>query len=131
MRSMVASWVRGAGARSVGDAGGAVLVDEVARLEAVEGEGRIDLVRLVVRDRVREGEAGAGGGLEAAGAPATVDVQLVHLGLRDDRRGVGGDVDDPAPGTQHAGPGEDREELHGGGELILDDVEGAALAVAV
>jgi hypothetical protein len=132
MRSMGASGDRGvSGSRSVGDAGGAVLVDEVAGLEALEGEGPVDLVRLVGRDGVGEGEAGAGRGLEPAGAPAAVDVELVHLGPRDDRGGVGGDVDDPAPGAQHAGPREDREELDGGRELVLDDMEGAALPVAV
>ena len=43
----------------------------------------------------------------------------------------GDDVHDAAPGPQHVRAREDREELEGGGHLVLDDVERAALAEAV
>ena len=43
----------------------------------------------------------------------------------------GRDVDDPGPGAQQVGLREDREQLERRGHLALDDVERAALAVAV
>ena len=84
--------------------------------------GRDQLGHLVADARCR---------LETAGAPTTVDVEVLHRGQTHDRRGVGRGVHDAAPGAQHVGPGEDREQLHRGGHLPLDDVERAALAVAV
>src|SRR5690606_5420675 len=50
------------------------LVDEPAGTEALEREGRVDRVRLVARDGVGEDMAGARRRLEAARAPAAVDV---------------------------------------------------------
>src|SRR4051812_32624854 len=54
----------------VGDGGGAVFVDQVAGLEAVQPEGGVQRVRLAPRQRMGEDEAGAGCRLEAAGSPA-------------------------------------------------------------
>src|SRR5699024_9495275 len=116
---------------SVRHGGGAVLVDEVTGLEAVQGEGGVERVRFVVRDRVGVGEARPGRALEAAGAPAAVDVEALDLRLRHDRGGVEGDVDVAAPRAQQVRAGEDREELDRGGQLLLDDMEAAPLAVAV
>ena len=79
----------------------------------------------------RQAPADPRGGLEPAGAPTAVEVQVVVGGAPDDRRGVGADVDDAGPGAQQVGAGEDREQLHRRGHLPLDDVERAALAVAV
>ena len=83
-----------------------------------------------LRDRVREHPARAGRRLEAARAPAAVDVQAVDRRRPDDRRRVGADVDDAGPGPQHARPREDREQLERRRHLVLDHVERAALAVA-
>ena len=71
------------------------------------------------------------GGLESAGAPTAVEVQVLVAGAAHDGGGVGADVDDAGPGAQQVCAGEHREQLHGGGHLPLDDVERAALAVAV
>ncbi len=49
----------------------------------------------------------------------------------DDRRGIGRHVDDPGPRPQQVRAREDREQLDQRGQLALDDVERAALAVAV
>ena len=53
------------------------------------------------RDGVREDVARARRRLEAAGAPAAVDVEARHRRLADDRRAVRRDVDDAAPVAQH------------------------------
>ncbi len=66
-----------------------VFVDQRARGEAVERKGEGERVRLLVRDRVGEDPAGAGGRLEPAGAPAAVQINPVDRQPPDDRRGVG------------------------------------------
>src|SRR3546814_953432 len=63
----------------------AVLVDQEAAAEAVEREGGVQRVRRVLRDGVGEGPAGAGCRLEAAGAPAAVEVEVLHRRLGEDR----------------------------------------------
>src|SRR5215470_15744014 len=68
--------------------GGAMLVDEPAAGEALETEGRVERVRLAARDRVSEHPARARRRLEAAGAPASVEIEAFHRELADDRRGV-------------------------------------------
>ena len=72
----------------------------------------------------------ARGRLEAAGAPAAVDVEAPDRRLRDDRAGVGTDVDGPGPVAQHPEAAEDRKQLHRRGELMLDDRQAAARRVA-
>ena len=66
-------------------------------------------VRLVARDEVGEGVAGAGRRLPAAGPPAAVDVKALHRRLRDDRARVRADVDDAAPLPHHPQPRDERE----------------------
>jgi hypothetical protein len=65
---------------SVGHGGGAVLVDERAGGEAVEAKGAFSGCGSPCGDGVREGPADAGGGLETAGAPAAVEVQVLDRG---------------------------------------------------
>ena len=88
-------------------------------------------VRLVVGDRVREAGADARGRLEPSGAPPAVQVQALVGRAADDGRRVRADVDDAGPTAEQVGAGEHREQLHRGGHLPLDDVEGATLAVTV
>ncbi len=88
-------------------------------------------MRLAGRQGGGEDVARAGGGLEAAGAPAAVEEQVLHRGLADDRAGVRGGVDDAAPLAVHAHAGEHREHLDDGLQGVLDHRIRAALAVAV
>src|SRR5437879_12876569 len=60
---------------SVSDRGRAMLVDQVAGCEALQRKWRVQLVRAILRDRVREHPARSGRCLEAAGPPAAVQVQ--------------------------------------------------------
>ena len=57
-----------------------MLVDQVAGGEAFEAEGLSQVVGLVVGDGVREDVPRARGGLEAASAPAAIEVQALHWG---------------------------------------------------
>src|SRR3546814_19380446 len=75
---------------SMRHAGGAVLVDQVAAPEALQGEGCGDGVGPVVRHQVGEDVPGPGRRLEAAGAPAAVEIQPVDRGAGDETgRGSG------------------------------------------
>ena len=117
-------------AHPVRDGGGGGLVDQPAGGEALEREGRVDRVRLVAGDGVGEDVGGARGRLEAAGAPAAVDVEAGDRGLAEDRRAVGGHVDDAAPFPEHPHAAEDREDLADRRERVLDQRQAAALRVA-
>jgi hypothetical protein len=70
----------------VGHGGGAVLVDERTGHEAVERERRHLGVRLASSHGVGETPADAGGGIEPAGPPPAVEVQVRVGGAADDRR---------------------------------------------
>src|SRR3546814_16873048 len=67
----------------------AVLVDQEAAADAVEREGGVQRGRRILRDGVREGTAGAGCRLEAAGAPSAAGVEVLPRGRGEDRGGVG------------------------------------------
>src|SRR5580700_4035783 len=114
---------------SMRDGGGRRLVDQIAVPEAVEAEGRVDRMRLVPRYRMGEEMAGAGCRLEAAGAPAAIDVEARDRRLADDRRAVGRDVDDAAPIAQHPQAAEHREELANRLERMHRNVQPAALRI--
>src|SRR3546814_14815534 len=58
----------------------AVLVDQEAAAEAVEREGGLQRLRRILRDRVREGPAGAGCRFQAAGAQPAAKVEVLHWG---------------------------------------------------
>src|SRR5262245_3770213 len=88
------------------------LIDKAAFDETVEAEGLGDGMRPVVENRVSEDEARARNRLEAAGAPAAIDIESLDIGLADDRRAVAGHVDDAAPHAQHAQSRDDRKGLH-------------------
>src|SRR5438034_1241586 len=88
-------------------------------------------MRLAFRERPRKDVPRARRGLEPAGAPAAIEVQLPDGEGTDNRGRIRTDVDDPAPAAHHAQPAEDRKELEARGHLVLDDVERAALRVGV
>src|SRR2546426_7466118 len=88
---------------------GAMLVDEGPGGESFQGEGRVERVRLSIRDRMRVNPAGGWRRLEAAGAPAAVDEEVLDRCQSEDRRGVRRDIDDARPGPQRMRPLEDRE----------------------
>src|SRR5437867_13363354 len=56
---------------------GAVLVDERAGREPFQGEGRVERVRLSVRDRIRVNPTGAWRRFEPTGAPAAVHEEVL------------------------------------------------------
>src|SRR5207244_13062261 len=73
---------------SMGHRGRPVLVDQGAGREPLQREGGVQRMRRVVGDRVRIGPAGGGGRLEAAGAPAAVEVQVSDRREAEDGGGV-------------------------------------------
>src|SRR5215469_5493518 len=84
---------------------------------------------LVRGDGPGEDVAGAGRRLEAAGAPAAIDVETGNRGLADDRRAIGRDIDDAAPIAQHAKASEGRKKLAHRFERVARNMQTAALAV--
>ena len=69
--------------------GRAVLVDQRAGGEALEREGLRERMRFAFGERPGEDVARAGRGLEAARAPAAIDVQVLDREGTDNRRSVG------------------------------------------
>src|SRR5215470_4081325 len=82
----------------------AALVDHCTAREAIECEGFVERMRPVLRDRMREDEARGRRRLEAAIAPAAVDVEALDRRLADDRAPVHGHVVDAAPEPHHPQP---------------------------
>src|SRR5437016_1359216 len=69
----------------VSDAGGAVLIDEMPRGEAFEIEGPIELMRLVVCNRVSKDVPRTRRSLEPARPPPAIEVEALDLRLADNR----------------------------------------------
>ena len=88
-------------------------------------------MRFAVRDGVRVDPPGSGCRFEPTRAPATVDEEILDRRQAKDGRGVRGDVDDAGPGPQHVGAAENREQLTGSCQLVLDHMRGTALRVRV
>ena len=86
-------------------------------------------MRRVIGDGVSEDVARAWRRLEAAGAPAAIDVKSPDRRLGEDRRAVRRDIDDAAPGAQHLHAREHREHLADGVERVVDDVQAAGLGI--
>src|SRR5471032_393840 len=114
---------------SMRDAGGAVLVDQIAVDETIEREGLVQLMRPVLGQRVRKDPAGTWGRLEATGAPAAIEIKSLDRRLADDRAGIRTDIDDAAPCAQHTQAAEDREQLDQRVQQILDDRRAAGLGI--
>src|SRR3546814_2884165 len=71
----------------VGPVAGAVLVHLAAALEAVEAEGTVEIVLLVMGHGMGEAPAGRGGCLEALVAPAAIEVEVADRGAADEEIG--------------------------------------------
>src|SRR6185436_16565222 len=87
---------------SVADGGGGELGDELVLVEALERE-RLDELGLLARgDELGEGLSDDRGGLEAVRPPAGADVEVLDLGLAEDRAVVGAQVAQAGPRAQQA-----------------------------
>src|SRR5271169_6355375 len=78
------------------------LVDQVAVAKALDGKGRVDRVRIVARNGPREHVRRSRRRLEAAGAPAAINVKAWDPRLGDDGGAIGRHIDDTAPVAHHA-----------------------------
>src|SRR5262245_65814810 len=114
---------------SVGHCRGRRLIDQAAGREAVDPKGGSDWVRLALGNGVGEYVAGTRRRLEAAGAPAAVDIEAGDWRQPDDGRAVGRYVDDAAPIAQHPQPRKLREQLADGRQRVRGDVKATLLAV--
>ena len=76
-------------------------------------------------------EAGTRRRLEAAGAPAAVEVEPAHIAGADDRARIRAHVYDAAPLPVHAHAAERRKQLADRLQRVFHDVKRAALTVAV
>ena len=75
------------------------------------------------RDQLGERRADDRRGLEAVGAPAGGDVEVLELGLAEDRAVVGREVAEAGPGAQHLDALELREELEHVAGRVLEERE--------
>ena len=107
-----------------------MLVDQVAGGEAFEAEGTRQVVGFIVSDGVREDVPRARGGLEAASAPAAIEVQALHWGQAEDWAGVGANVNDATPHAVDLDAAKYWEELADGGGGVGDDLRVTTLGVA-
>src|SRR5437867_9203646 len=90
---------------------GPTLVDGMPGREALERETLIQRMRTVMGDGVGENPAGARRGLEAAVAPAGIEVEIIDGRLGDDRATVHRHVHDAGPFAKLAHTPESGEQL--------------------
>ena len=100
-------------------------------METVEREGRVEVVRLVLGDGVGKAPARGRRRLEAAIAPAAVEIHARQRPGGDDRRAVHRHVADAAPGAQHAHAGKAGKQRQHLAHHLVDDRQVAALGIAV
>ena len=110
--------------------GSAVFVDQGTGIEAFQRKGRVQRMRLVVGNGMREHPAGTGRGLEAARAPAAIEIQALQRRFADSRTGIRAGINNATPLPQHAHPAENREQFHNSRQGAFDNIETAALAIA-
>ena len=84
----------------VADGGGGELGHEAVLVEALEREGRDEVGRAARVDELGERLADDRRGLEAVGAPARADVEVLDLGPAEDRAVVRAEVAQARPGAQ-------------------------------
>src|ERR1700691_2653520 len=78
-----------------------LFIDDAPRREAIEAIGGGDRMRLALCDEMREAPSGRRRRLEAAVAPASVQIESANRRAVDDRRSVHRHVHETAPVTQH------------------------------
>src|SRR4051812_28986353 len=115
--------------KSVGDGCRGRLGDERIRVETLEFEGLDEVWGTARVDQLGERLADDRCGLEAVRAPARRHMEVVDLGLAEDRAVVGGDVAQPGPRAQHPRVLELGEELAGVARRFLQEVQRALHAI--
>ena len=106
-------------------------VDGAALEETIEPKGPGNVSWTVIGNEIGENVTGTGNCLKTAGAPATVDIETVHIGFRDDWRAVTRHIDDAAPHAQHPQAGNHRERFNQRRDRVLERRKTAALRVIV
>src|SRR5680860_947797 len=109
----------------------ALLVDDAALREAIETVGGRIWGGLAGGDEMGEAPAGGGRCLEAAIAPAGIEIEAFDRRRIDDGRAVHGHVEQAAPGAQDAQAPDDRHQRHAALGDVLDHRHVAALGVGV
>ena len=109
----------------------AALVDETAFAETVDREVGVDRVRLVRGDHMGEAPARAGNRLEAAVAPAAVEIEPLDRRLADEGRAVHGHVHDARPLPENAQARERRHHRDRRAHQVLDQRKIAALRIGI
>src|SRR5919204_3646067 len=108
--------------RSVTYSGCRQFGDELVLVEALERERRDQVGRALRGDELGERLAHDRRRLEAVSAPARAHVEVVHLGLAEDRAVVGAQVAQPGPRAQEPSVLELREELERMAREVLKEV---------
>src|SRR5450432_2581191 len=85
---------------SVRDGRGGELRNERVGVEPLQGERCDHVGGLPGGDQLGEGGADDRGGFEAVGAPAGRDVEVLELGLAEDRTVVGGEIAETGPSAE-------------------------------
>src|SRR5690242_1812457 len=88
----------------------ALLVDDVTLGKPLERERLVEWVRRVLGDGMREDPARAGRRLEAAVAPAAVDIEIAQRRPADDGAAIHRHIHDAPPMAHEAQPAEARKE---------------------
>src|SRR4051812_24660903 len=107
----------------VTDGGGGELGDELVLVEALERERLDELGLLAGGDELGQRLADDRRRLEPVRAPAGADVEVLDLGLPEDRAVVGAQVAQAGPRAQQAGVLELREELERVARDLLQEVQ--------
>src|ERR1700722_8805992 len=103
---------RGVGSLLVCPQPGAVLIEAVVALEAIEGQMTYQRMLALVRDRVRQAPARGRRRLKALIPPAAVQIQIPERRASDEGTAVGGHVLDASPMAQQPQARDRRDERH-------------------
>src|SRR3954452_15607602 len=115
--------------RLVADGGGGELGHEAVLVEALEREGGDEVGCAPGVHELGQGLADDRRGLEAVGAPAGADVEVLDLGPAQDRAVVGAELAQPGPRAQQPRALELGEELERMAGDLLQEVQGALHAI--
>ncbi len=124
-------WVPVSRSMQIGLGALAFFVNQVAGPETVEAIGCGERMRLVARQQVSETPARGRRCLEAAVAPAGVEIEALDRRPVDDRGAVHRHVDETAPRAEHAHAPDCRHQRHAAFTDVLDSRQVAALGVGI
>src|SRR5690349_17594348 len=88
-----------------------MFVDEMPCYETIKCEGPVQFMRGAVCHRISHNPARARGGLETTRSPTRIDEQVFHGGKANNGRGIGSNINDTCPSSQHLGTREYREQF--------------------